>query len=96
LCNFAQHVLFSSSRVEVNEIPEIKSFGAGDRVYVQAQQVWLVLVAYIMSSGRNPEKPCTIPYGKLAQKLGKDPRAGRNRGKIIIFAVLAHNAECGR
>jgi hypothetical protein len=78
LCDFAQKVLFSSSRVEVNEIPEIKSFGAGDRVYVQAQQVWLVLVAYIMSSGRNLEKPCTIPYGKLAQKLGKDPRAGRN------------------
>jgi hypothetical protein len=31
-----------------------------------------------MNSDRNPQNPSTIPYGKLAEKLGKDPRAGRN------------------
>src|SRR5262249_3139140 len=31
-----------------------------------------------MSSDRNPRKPATIPYGQVAKKMGKDPRAGRN------------------
>jgi hypothetical protein len=69
---------FHPRRLPVTEIPEVKSFGAGDRVHVQAQQVWLVLVAHIMSSERDPKKPFTIPYGKLANSMGKDPRAGRN------------------
>jgi len=62
----------------MKDIPAVKRFGAGDRVFVQAQQVWIILVAHVMSSARDPKSPSIIPYGKLAKKMDKDPRAGRN------------------
>lgn len=70
LVQFAQNI--------VADLPAIKKFGAGDRVYVQAQQVWLVLTAYVMSSDRKPTLPTRITYGDLARAMGRDPRAGRN------------------
>lgn len=63
----------------MNKIPPAKHFERGDRVYVQAQQVWLILVAFVMDrhEQRNPRKPKTITYGDLARLMGyPDRRAG--------------------
>lgn len=57
---------------------EPKHFGVGDRANVQAQQIWLVLVANVMCSKRDAKRPWTITYGDLAKLMGRDPRAGRN------------------
>jgi hypothetical protein len=68
----------------MNEIPEIKRYAAGDRLHVQAQQIWLILVAHIMCSKRDPENPSTITYGKLAKRMGyDDKRAGHMLGRQL-------------
>jgi hypothetical protein len=59
----------------MDNIPNIKRFARGDRVYVQAQRVWLILVAFVMSrSGTDARR--TLTYGELAKKMGYDPKAG--------------------
>ena len=66
------------------EIPPMKRFAPGDRIYVQAQQVWLILVAVVMLSDRNARRPTTITYGELALKMGfKDKRAGHMLGRQL-------------
>jgi hypothetical protein len=68
----------------LEKIPPLRQFGPGDRIYVQAQQVWLILVAIVMLSERNPKRPTTISYGELAQKMGfKDKRAGHMLGRQL-------------
>lgn len=57
----------------MKNIPPIKRFGKGDRVYHQAQQIWLILVAFVMQNGRNPK---TIQYGEVAKKMGLSEKAG--------------------
>lgn len=64
-------------------IPPAKEFGTKNRVWVQAQQIWLVLVAHIMNSARDPANPSTITYGDLAEKIGMSRRAGRTLGKAL-------------
>jgi hypothetical protein len=64
--------------------PEIKYFGTGDRLYVQAQQVWLILVAFVMHADRTAARPPTITYGDLALKMGhSDRRAGHTLGRQL-------------
>lgn len=68
----------------MTDIPEIKRFAKGDRVYVQAQQIWLILVAFVMHSDRNPKRPATITYGDLAVCMGyPDKRAGHMLGRQL-------------
>lgn len=55
----------------------LKRFREGDRWYVRAQQIWLILVTRVMSSKRDPDRPATITYGALAKRMGfADGRAG--------------------
>ena len=68
----------------MDEIPKIKRFADGDRVYVRAQQIWLILVAAVMNSGRNPRRPTTITYGDLAVLMGyPDKRAGHTLARQL-------------
>lgn len=58
-------------------IPAAKRFVRGDRIYVQAQQIWLILCAFVMHSDKTSGRPTTLTYGDLAAKMGyKDRRAG--------------------
>jgi hypothetical protein len=75
-------------------IPPLKRFKKGDRLYVQAQQIWLILVAFVMHSKRNPEKPAKTTYGELAKKMGySDRRAGHmlNRQLWIVGKLCEVN-----
>ena len=55
----------------------------GDRVYVQAQQIWLILVAFAMKD-RGPNDPKTMTYGELANAMGyPDARAGHTLGRQL-------------
>ena len=77
----------------MDEIPPIRRYKAGDRLYVQAQQMWLILVAFVCSPMRRPNDPKTITYGDLAELMGyTDRRAGhmlsRQLGIIGEFCRL--------
>jgi hypothetical protein len=77
----------------IEEIPPAKRFASGDRIYVQAQQIWLILSAIVMLSERNPKKPTKETYGDLAKKMGyPDKRAGhmlsRQLGIVGMYCVL--------
>jgi hypothetical protein len=69
--------------------PAIKQFRPGDRVYVRAQQVWLILVAFVMSRRHSDDK--TITYGDLAEKMGLPAQAaiglGRELGIVGIYCT---------
>ena|SRR5690349_14873071 len=68
----------------MSKIREIKRFRRGDRVYVQAQQIWMILVAFVMHSKRNPKRPDTITYGEVAEAMGyPDARAGHTIGRQL-------------
>lgn len=58
------------------EAPPLRRFARGDAVHVRAQQIWLILVAHVMLSKRNPRAPYTMTYGDLAEAMGMDRRAG--------------------
>ena len=88
-CKTARFVQFCAigARTEVatmEPIPLIKRFADGDRIYVRAQQVWLVLVSIVMTSERQPKKPTTITYGELAVRMGyPDKRAGHTLARQL-------------
>ena len=64
--------------------PTIKHFRAGDRLYVRAQQIWIVLISFVMSENRETNHPLTITYGDLALKMGyEDKRAGHTLGRQL-------------
>jgi hypothetical protein len=72
----------------MDTIPAIKRFERGDRLYVQAQQIWLILVALVMSeqSGApaRPGRARTITYGDLAIRMGRaDGRAGHTLSRQL-------------
>jgi hypothetical protein len=61
----------------VKSIPQIKRFRRGDRLHVQAQHIWLILVAFVMSWQRTRKGRSTMTYGELAQAMGyPDRQAG--------------------
>lgn len=62
-------------------IPTVKRFERGDRLYVQAQQVWLILVSFAMHATR---KMATMTYGDLALAMGHDnARAGHTLARQL-------------
>jgi hypothetical protein len=68
----------------MSPLPSVKSFQRGDRLYVQAQQIWLILVAFAMYAPRKPGGRATITYGELALRMGhEDPRAGHTLGRQL-------------
>jgi hypothetical protein len=78
---------------KMNDFPVAKYYGRGDRAYVQAQQLWLVLVSYVMNAKQRGAKVLPpVSYGELATLIGKDPRAGRNLrtalGVVGVFCKL--------
>jgi hypothetical protein len=65
-------------------VPRIKRYSRGDRLYVQAQQIWLILVAHVMKSKRKGNAVSTITYGELALAMGyNDARAGHTLGRQL-------------
>ena len=75
------------------EIPPVRRYKKGDRLYVQAQQIWLVLVAFVSGPTRKASDDKTMTYGELAERMGyADRRAGhmlsRQLGIIGEFCRL--------
>ena len=67
----------SNSVVEV-DVPPAKFFGRGDALYVQAQQIWLILVGLIMARRHvsfdrrlQMRLPELIYYSELCELMGK-------------------------
>lgn len=56
----------------------LRTYGKGDRVYVQAQQIWMILTAHAMlrRPARSDERDGLLHYGDVAQTMGKDRKAG--------------------
>ena len=76
-------------------IPRVKQFKLGDPRYVQAQRVWLILTAHVMtrqwqkeSESQQPHQSVTIYYGKVAKRMGMDPRAGRTLADAL--GIIGH------
>lgn len=67
------------------DIPPLKHFAQRDRLYVQAQQIWLILVGFVMyGCDRGAGRPPTITYGDVAIKMGyEDGRAGRTLSRQL-------------
>ena len=56
-----------------------RRYQTGDRLYEQAQQIWLILGAHAVLRGekkQNGFRRCLLGYGDLAELMGKDRRAG--------------------
>lgn len=75
------------------EIPAIRRYGAGDRLHIQAQQIWLILAAFVSGPTRKLEDEKTMTFGKLAEIMGySDRRAGhtlsRQLGIIGQYCLL--------
>lgn len=67
--------------------PLIKKFERGDRLHVQAQQIWLILVAFVENNKSNGVS--TITYGELAELMGHSSRqAGRTLGRQL--GIIGH------
>ncbi len=64
-------------------IVPVKRFAEGDRLHVQAQRIWIILVAFVMHSNRSSKRPSTITYGEVAQAKRRDPRAGYTIGRQL-------------
>ena len=65
-------------------ISKIKRFSKGDRVWVQAQHIWLILTAKIMmEKDDNDKKIVTITYGELAERMGYTKQAGRTLARAL-------------
>jgi hypothetical protein len=74
-------------------IPTIRRYGAGDRLHIQAQQIWLILAAFVSGPTRKPTDEKTMTYGELAELMGySDRRAGhtlsRQLGIIGQYCLL--------
>lgn len=55
----------------------LRRYGKGDRLYVQAQQIWLILCAQAVFRKR------WLTYGDLAELMGKDRKAGRTLARQL-------------
>jgi hypothetical protein len=57
----------------------VSYYAEGDRLWVQAQRIWVILVGIVIASqvsGAGP-KAARITYGDLAEVMGKPRQAGR-------------------
>jgi hypothetical protein len=72
-----------TGRNAMKSIPSLKRFQRGDRLYVQAQQIWLILVAFVMSRSKDARKRTTT-YGEVARAMGyPDAQAGHMLGRQL-------------
>jgi hypothetical protein len=85
MCNTAYVGQLAQEALDMDaEIPKIRRYQAGDRLYVQAQRIWLILVAYVQSHTWFPEGKETLIYGELAELMGyPDRRAGHMLGRQL-------------
>jgi len=85
-CRTARYVQSCTQPLPANPvttIPSLKRFQRGDRIHVQAQQIWLILVAFVMTRPSESKKR-TITYGEVAQAMGyPDERAGHMLGRQL-------------
>ena len=73
----------------------VRKYRIGDRVYVQAQRIWLILSAHaaLRRESRLPgfAREGLLGYGDLAELMGKDRRAGitltRQLGIVGVYCV---------
>ena len=76
--------LLAQKGTDVDDIPAIRRYDIGDRLYVQAQRIWLILVAFVKSPTRKSSDPKTITYGEVAELMGyPDKRAGHMLGRQL-------------
>ncbi|MFG1192825.1 hypothetical protein [Xanthobacter flavus] len=69
---------------QMEKIPSIKRYAPGDRLYVQAQQIWIILVAFVMERDSDDRDSMTITYGELAERMGyPDRRAGHTLSRQL-------------
>lgn len=66
-----------------DDLPTIRRFGASERVHVRAQQIWMILVAWVMEHRTQRDQAEPITYGDLAQKMALDRRAGRTLARPL-------------
>lgn len=68
----------------MSSIPAIRRYAAGDRLHVQAQRIWMILIAFISGPTRHDHDPETITYGELALLMGyPTPQAGHMLGRQL-------------
>lgn len=67
--------------------PLLRKFARGDRVYIKAQQVWVILVAHVMTT-KGPWRNRLMTYGDLAEIMGLDRRAGIGLGREL--GIVGH------
>lgn len=69
----------------MTDIPAIKRYGSNERLYVTAQQIWVILVSVVMGAPRSKSAGLpTITYGNLALKMGySDRRVGFTLGRQL-------------
>jgi hypothetical protein len=66
------------------DIKRLRRYGAGDRLNVQAQRIWLILTSFVSSPLRELDDPKTMTYGELAIRMGyADGRAGHTLGRQL-------------
>jgi hypothetical protein len=62
---------------------ELRRYALGDRVYVTAQQLWLILTGFVMWDS-TPNRDKRITYGQLALKAGySSAQAGHMLGRQL-------------
>lgn len=67
-----------------DRMSQLKEFKPGDRIYVRAQQVWLVLVGFVMFSQKTNSPIKTMTYENFALAMGYgDPRMGYRLGREL-------------
>jgi len=77
----------------MDDIRAIRRYQVGDRIYVQAQRIWLLLAAFVSGPTRKPDDPITLTYGDVAEAMGYDRRAGQTlwRQLGIVGNYCVHN-----
>lgn len=63
--------------------PDIRRYSHGDRVYVRAQQVWMILVAHVMMTKGLTFRERLLSYGQLAARMGISPQAAIGLGREL-------------
>ena len=73
----------------------MKTYGTGDRLYVQAQQIWLILTAIsTLKTNYSDLGGGKVTYGDLANLMGKSSLAGRTLSRqlgIVGYYCLENN-----
>lgn len=65
-----------------------REYKKGDRIPVQAQQIWQILVSLLIANEHKKQRngkveKVIITYGEVAVLMGNDPRAGHQLGRQL-------------